>query len=307
MTRPTPRVLGTSADPNIIFTTRHFNRCKTRMSERSLSKRCVQRFVAILSSTLGQEVEKYMRKLPELDGVRWGFTPILEDFKRGSFQSPVEMLDFLKSQTRHMCQLIGEGTPASLCIQTVALDIANAISPLLPTDQPDKADSIKALRHFASSVIDQLPDNLAEFREVLRRQRLAVPSLVENCQAVDDSQVPIQEVDVLLRRCKAITDDETHAEVGELIRRYEPDVTSGSDGETMEVDLARSSTLTLRKLAEFLDLRDVPEVSAETDKRARTAKTQNSDEAEEEEEEEDKADSDEEDDEWTKRRPRRHA
>lgn len=290
---------------------RHFYNAETVvnhcMRHRRLANMCVQQFQAILSSPLGEEVEKYMKKLPKLGERSWGFSPILDDFKSGKFESPHAMLEFLKSEANRACQVIGAETPAGLCIATVAKEICDSISPLLCNEQPDMRGPIEVLRQFANTVIEDLPDSLTEFREVMERQRLAVPSAPEKTESFDYAPVPIHEVDVIRRRCKAITDEETHAEVGEIIRRYEPEMDSGSDGETMEVDLARSNPVTLRKLTQFLDSRNVPQVSLEMEKRPRQVKKQeeeSDDEGEDdhEEEEENEGSGPDEDEDWTTKR-----
>ena len=266
---------------------------------------CVQQFQAILSSPLGEEVEKYMKKLPKLRDRRWGFSPILDDFKSGKFESPHAMLEFLKSEANHACQVIGAETPAGLCIATVAKEICDSISPLLCNERPDMREPIEILRQFASTVIEDLPDSLTEFREVMERQRLAVPAVPERVESFDYAPVPIHEVDAIRRRCKAITD--------EIIRRYEPEMDSGSDGETMEVDLARSNPVTLHKLTQFLDSRNVPQVSREMEKRPRQQKKQeeeSEDEDEddhEEEEEENEGSGPDEDEDWTTKRSNKRA
>ena len=249
------------------------------MNQRSVSQKCAQRFKAILNTALGQEVETYLKSLPPTNGKRWGFGPILKDFRHGVLASPRDMLNVLKRDVKETCRLVGANTPVGTCIQTIARDITDAITPLIDDAPRECSIPLKSLKEQIENLISELPDNIAEFREIMERERVAAPPR-EKVQPQVRELAPINEVDIVRRRCRAITDEETHAEVGEILRRYEPNIDSGSDSETLKFDLARSSALTLQKISDYLDLRKVAPGSANS------GPEYSDDEAQEEDEEE---------------------
>lgn len=225
-------------------------------------RRCIEAFQASMSSELGQEIDRYLTELPDNDGEPWNFSSILEQVKQDPTISPETWITSLRRRANNACRMFGRETPVSLCILTLVKEIEDAVAMITNDKQVSLHPLFRKLKEISNTVLSDLPDTMSEFQEYMGRERRVVQYKRQDIGRLDESIVSVDEVEQLCRRCKSVDDDEVLAGVVDIIQRFEPTLDSSNDDDSLEVDMARFSGITVAKINKYLDSRRIPEVPA---------------------------------------------